>query len=158
MSLSLQGANALTFAANSGALAGGSTASQFANSVAINYAINGRFFNRGVVASQALVIEPGTGLVPTAPNALQPIPAGSACSFAVILDASGAFTVNQGDIVAAGSPCPVPVAPAGKAIVGAIKVNNAGAGVFTPGATSFNVGGGVTTTYVNLTQHPGVSI
>ena len=158
MSLSLQGANALTFAANSGALAGGSTASQFTNAALINYAINGRFFSRAIVASQALVIEPGTGIVPTAPNTLQPIPAGSACSFAVILDAAGVFTVNQGDIVAAGSACPVAVAPAGKAIVGAIKVNNASASAFTPGSTAFNVGGGVTTTYVNLTQHPGVSI
>ena len=158
MSSQLQGANALTAAMNSGALAGGSTASQFTNAAAINYAINGRFFSRAIIASQPLVVEPNTGIVPTAPNTLQSIPAGKACAFAVILDSAGAFTVAQGDHVEAGSLCPVPQAPAGKAIVGAIKVNNASGAAFVPGTTAFNVGGGVTTTYVNLAQHPGTSI
>lgn len=158
MSQTLQGATALTLALNSGALAGGSTASQFTNAAAINYAINGRFFSRAIIASQALVIEPGTGIVPQAANTLQSIPAGRACAFAVILNAAGAFTVAQGDIVDADLPTPVPVAPATKAIVGAIKVNNASANPFVPGTTAFNVGGGVTTTYVNLAQHPGASI
>jgi hypothetical protein len=158
MSTQLQGANALTFAANSGALAGGSTASQFTNGATINYAINGRFFSRATIASQPLVIEPNTGIVPTAPQTLQSIPAGRACAFAVILDTAGAFTVMQGDIVEAGLNTPVPMAPATKLIVGAIKVNNASGSAFVPGTTAFNVGGGVTTTYVNLAQHPGTSI
>jgi hypothetical protein len=158
MSYTLQGANQLTFAANSGALAGGSTASQFTNAALISYAILGRFYSRAIIASQPLVIEPNTGIVPTQPQVLQNIPAGKACAFSVILDTAGAFTVMQGDIVDAGLNCPVPMAPSGKAIVGAIKVNNASASAFVPGTTAFNVGGGVTTTYVNLAQHPGVSI
>ena len=158
MSSTLQGANQLTFAANSGAFAGGSTASQFTNAAAINYAILGRFFNRGIIASQPLVIEPNTGIVPAQPQVLQSIPAGRACAFAVILDNAGAFTVMQGDIVDAGLNCSVPMAPATKAIVGVIKVNNASASAFVPGTTAFNVGGGVTTTYFNLAQHPGVSL
>ncbi len=158
MSHTLQGANQLTAALNSGALAGGSTASQFTNAALINYAIGGRFYSRAIIASQALVIEPNSGIVPTAPNTLQSIPAGRACAFAVILDAAGAFTVAQGDIVEAGQMAPVPQAPANKAIVGAIKVNNASASAFVPGTTAFNVGGGVTTTYINLAQHPGVSV
>lgn len=158
MSSPLQGANALTFAANSGALAGGSTASQFTNAAIINYAINGRYFSRAVIASQALVIEPNTGIVPTQPQVLQNIPAGRACAFAVVLDASGVFTVMQGDIVDAGLNCSIPQAPAGKAIVGAIKVNNASAAAFVPATTAFNVGGGVTTTYLNFAQHPGASL
>lgn len=158
MSSQLQGANAITLALNSGALAGGSTASQFTNAALINYAINGRFYSRAIIASQALVIEPNTGIVPTQPQVLQNIPAGKACAFAVILDTAGAFTVAQGDIVDAGLNAPVPQAPAGKCIVGAIKVNNASVSAFVPGTTAFNVGGGVTTTYVNLAQHPGASI
>jgi len=158
MSSPLLGSNGLTFAANSGAFANGSTPSQFTNAAAINYAINGRFSSRAIIASQPLVIEPNSGIVPTAPQVLQSIPAGRACAFALILDAAGAFTVAQGDIVDAGLNCPVPAAPAGKAIVGAIKVNNASAAAFVPGTTSFAVGGGVTTTYFNLTQHPGASV
>lgn len=159
MSLTLQGANAITIAMNSGALAGGSTASQFTNAAAINYVIAGKFqTQKGIVASVPLVIEPNSGIVPTAPNTLQSIPAGKACAFAVILDTAGTFTVAQGDIVEAGAACSVPVAPATKCIVGAIKVNNASASAFVPGTTAFNVGGGVTTTYVNLAQHPGASI
>lgn len=158
MSSQLQGANALTFAANSGALAGGSTASQFTNAAAITFAIAGIFYSRGIIASQALVIEPNTGIVPTAPQTLQSIPAGKACAFAVILDSAGAFTAAQGDIVDAGLKCPVPQSPAGKAVVGAIKVNNASASAFVPATTAFNVGGGVTTTYFNLAQHPGQSL
>lgn len=156
MSSPLQGANALTFAANSGAFANGSTTSQFTNAALINYAINGRFFSRAIIASQALVIEPNTGIVPTQPQVLQTLAAGQSCAFAIILDTAGAFTVMQGDIVAAGTTTPVPQAPAGKAIVGAIKVSNA-TNPFIPGTTLFGAAG-VTTTYVNLAQHPGASI
>ena len=156
MSHTLQGANALTFAANSGAFANGSTASQFTNAAAINFAINGKFYSRAIIASQALVIEPGTGIVPTAPQVLQTLPAGKACAFAILLDASAAFTVMQGDIVDAGMLCPVPAAPAGRAIVGAIKVSNT-TNPFIPATTLFSAAG-VTTTYTNLAQHPGSSI
>lgn len=156
MSSTLQGANALTFAANSGAFANGSTTSQFTNAAAINYAINGRFYSRAIIASQALVIEPGTGIVPTAANTLQTLAAGQSCAFAILLDTAGAFTVMQGDIVAAGALCPVPVAPLNRAIVGAIKVSNV-TNPFVPGTTLFGASG-VTTTYVNLAQHPGASI
>lgn len=155
MSSQLQGANALTFAANSGAFANGSTASQFTNAAAINYAIDGRFYARAIIASQPLVIEPNSGIVPTAPNTLQTLPTGKSCSFAIILDTAGAFTVNQGDFVDSGALVPVAQAPAGKAIVGVIKcVNNSGAN-FIPGTTLFSA---ITTTYVNLAQHPGKSV
>lgn len=157
MSSTLQGATALTFAANSGAFAQGSTASQFTNAAAINYAINGTFqTQKGIVASAALVIEPNTGIVPTAANTLQTLAAGQSCAFAIILDTAGTFTVAQGDIVPAGSLCPVPQAPAGKAIVGAIKVVNV-TNPFIPGTTNFNATG-VTTTFRNLAQHPGAPI
>lgn len=155
MSSQLQGANALTAALNSGAFANGSTASQFTNAALINYVINGVFYSRAIIASQPLVIEPNTGIVPTAPNTLQTVPTGKACAFGIFLDNTGAFTVAQGDIVDAGNKTPVPQAPAGKAIVGAIKcVNNSGAN-FVPGTTLFSA---ITTTYTNLSQHPGASI
>lgn len=156
MSLNLQNANGLTAAFNSGGLAIGTTTSQFATAAIINYTINGRFYSKAITATQALVIEPNTGIVPTAPNTLQTLAAGQSCAFAVFLDTAGAFTVAQGDIVAAGAPTPVPVAPSGKAIVGAIKVSNV-TNPFIPGTTAFSAAG-VTTTYINLAQHPGVSV
>ena len=158
MSLQLQGANALTAAFTSGGLAIGSTTSQFTNANTITYVINGRFYSRASIASQALVIEPGTGIVPTAPNTLQNIPAGSSCAFSVVLDTSGAFTVVQGPIVeGVTASCPVPQAPVGKAIVGVIKVANGTASAFVPGTTAFNTAS-VTTTYINLSQHPGAAV
>jgi hypothetical protein len=96
--------------------------------------------------------------VPTAPNTLQNIPAGFSCAFAVILDTAGAFTVAQGPLIEGTSVnCPVPQAPAGKAIVGAIKVANGAASAFVPGTTSF-AAASVTTTYVNLAQHTGAPV
>jgi hypothetical protein len=157
MSSTLQGATAITLALNSGAFAQGSSANQFTNAAAINYVINGIYqTQRGIVASQALVIEPNSGIVPTAPQVLQTLAAGQACAFAIILDSAQAFTVMQGEIVAAGSLTPVPVAPAGKCIVGAIKVVNV-TNPFIPATTNFNATG-VTTTYRNLAQHPGAPI
>lgn len=154
MSSTLQGASAITLALNSGAFATGTTASQFTNAAAINYVINGSHqTQKGIVASVPLVIEPNTGIVPTAPQVLQTLPAGRSCAFAIILDAAGTFTVAQGDIVENGSLCPVPQAPSGKAIVGAIKVVNT-TNPFIPGTTLFSAAG-VTTTYRNLAQHPG---
>jgi hypothetical protein len=158
MSSQLQGANALTAAFTSGGLGIGSTPSQFTNANTITYAINGRFYSRASIASQALVIEPNTGIVPTAPNTLQSIPAGFSCAFAVILDTAGAFTVAQGPLIEGTSVnCPVPQAPAGKAIVGVIKVGNGSANPFVPGTTAFDTAN-VTDTYVNLAQHPGAAV
>ena len=156
MSQNLQDANCLTAAFTSGALAIGTTTSQFTNAAAITYTINGRFYSRAIIASQALVIEPGSGIKPTAPQVLQTLASGEACAFAVLLDTAGAFTVMQGDIVAAGQPCPVPAAPANRAIVGALKVSNV-TNPFIPATTALSAAG-VTTTYVNLAQHPGASI
>ena len=157
MSISLQGATAATLALNSGVFATGTTTSQFTNAAAINYAINGSHqAQKAIVASVPLVIEPNSGIVPTAPQVLQTLAAGFSCAFAVILDGAGAFTVAQGDIVANGSLCPVPVAPSTKCIVAAIKVVNA-TSPFIPGTTAFNAAG-VTTTYRNLAQHPGAPI
>jgi hypothetical protein len=70
MSLSLAGANQLTYA-TSGALAIGSTTSQFSTGATINYTILGRHYSKAATATQAFVIEPNTGIVPTAPNTLQ---------------------------------------------------------------------------------------
>ena len=156
MSSQLQGANALTAAFTSGGLAIGSTTSQFSTANTITYAINGRFYSKAAAATQAFVIEPNTGIVPTAPNTLQTLAAGQSCSFAVFLDASGNFTVAQGDIVDTGLATSVRPAPAGKCIVGAIKIANA-TNPFIPGTTALSAAG-VTATYVNLAQHPGTTI
>jgi hypothetical protein len=156
MSQNLQGANGLTLAVNSGALAVGTNANEYATGSAISYVLAGRFFSAGADTSIPLVIEPGSGVDPTKPNAFKTLAKGEACAFSVLLDKAGAFTVVQGDIVSAGYPTPVSVANEGKGIVGAIKVVNA-TNPFIPGTTNFTATG-VTTTFVNLSQHPGTSI
>ena len=77
-----------------------------------------------------------------------------------MLDTAGAFTVMQGNLVQSTDKTPVPQAPAGKAIVGVIKVVNATYttnGGYRPGTDATNTAG-LTTTFVNLSQHPGSAI
>lgn len=160
MSISAQGANLLTAAFTSGGFAAASGNVNYTNANTITYAINGQFYSRASVASQAFTIEPNTGIVPTAPNTFQTVPAGQACAFAVVLDANAAFTVVQGPLVQTTDKTPVPAVPSGKAIVGVIKVVNATVtanGGFRVGTDALNTAG-LTTTYVNLSQHPGSAI
>lgn len=163
MSSPLQGANALTASLNSGLIVVGTAPAGINTSVAIQYAINGRFaVAKTAMTSQAYACEPGTGILATAPNAFVNIPVGKACAFAWLLDAAGNVTAAQGDIVddiGAGTICPVPVIPANRAVFGASKVRNtsAAAGVFIPGTTS-HAAAGVTSTFLNLAQHPGAGI
>lgn len=163
MSSTLQGANALTACFTSGLMVVGTAPAAINTSVAIQYAINGRFaVAKTAMTSQAYACEPGTGILATAPNAFVNIPVGRACAFAWLLDSAGAVTCAQGDIVddiGTGTICPVPFIPPNRAVFGASKVRNtsAAAGVFIPGTTS-HAATGVTATYVNLSQHPGAGI
>lgn len=161
MSISAQGSNLLTAAFTSGGFAAAAGNINYTNANTITYAINGQFYSRASVASQAWTIEPNTGIVPTAPNSFQTVAAGQACAFAVVLDANAAFTVVQGALVGATERTPVPAVPTGKAIVGVIKVINntlTTNGGFRPGTDALNTAGLGTTTYTNLSQHPGVSL
>ena len=163
MSSPLQGANALTACFTSGLMVIGTTKSGINTSVAIQYAINGKFAAaKTAITSAAYACEPGTGILATAPNAFVNIPVGKACAFAWLLDSAGAVTCAQGDIVddiGTGTICPVPAIPANRVVFGASKVRNtsAAAGVFIPGTTLHDATG-VTATYVNLAQHPGAGI
>ena len=160
MSQNLQGANALTACFTSGLMVQGTAPAGINTSVAIQFAINGRFaVAKTAMTSQAYVCEPGTGIVPTAPNAFASIPVGRACAFAWLLDSAGAVTCVQGDIVedvGTGTLCPVPAIPVNRAVFGISKVRNttAAAGVFIPATTS-HAATGVTATYTNVSQHPG---
>lgn len=82
--------------------------------------------------------------------------ASQACLFGVWIDASGNVTTNQGPIVAAGDPCPVPASNNGKALVGLIKVSCDSTGAFVPNTTNFD-GTGVTTTYIDCSRMPGAA-
>lgn len=156
MSSQLQGANCVTLALNSAALAIGSTPSQIAIGATTNFVINGRIYQKATAATIALVIEPNSGIVPTAPNSFRTLAAGESCNLSVILDSAGTVTVAQGDVVTAGQLAPVVPAPAGKCLIGAVKVSNV-TNPFIFGTTAFNAAG-VTTTYNNLAGHPGASI
>ena len=163
MSSQLQGANALTACFTSGLMVIGTTKSGINTSVAIQFAINGRFATaKTAITSAAYSCEPGTGILATAPNAFVSIPVGQACAFAWLLDSAGAVTAAQGalvDDVGAGTVCPLPAIPVDHAVFGASKVRNtsAASGVFIP-ATTLHDATGVTATYVNLSQHTGAGI
>jgi hypothetical protein len=156
MSYNVNELSGATLALNSGALAIGSTTSQLAIATAVNFLLKGRFYQLATSATFALVIEPNSGLVPTAPNSFVTLAAGQACTFAVITDSAGTKTIVQGPIVAAGDPTPVGAVPSDKVLVGVAKVVNV-TNPFIPGTTAFSAAG-VTTTYLNYGTHPGGAV
>lgn len=160
MSSNIQGHSGLTAAFTSGAFADAASNINITNAATITYSINGVFASRTTVASQAVTIEPNTGIDPRNPNSFQILPAGKSCAYAIILDGSGNFTVAQGPIVDQGSACPLPGTPVNKLIVGAFKVVNASYvtnGGYRAGTDAKN-SAGLTTTYFNLTGHPGYAL
>lgn len=146
----------VTLALNSGGLAIGTTTSQISIATAVNYLYKGVFGQRATSVSIAYPIEPGTGLVPTSPNAYVTLAAGQACSFLVVVDSANALTAVQGPVQTAGDPCPVAPVPNNRIAIGAFKVVNV-TNPFIPGTTALNAAG-VTTTYFNLGSHPGATI
>lgn len=147
-----------TLALNSGALAVGSTPSQVAIATAVNYLFKGVFFQRATSVSIAYTIWPGSGLVPTAPNAFVTLAAGESCAFLIVVDPANSSAVYgvQGAVVPSGDPCPVPAVPQGLVAIGAVRVRNV-TNPFIPGTTSL-AAAGVTATYFNLGAHPGYSL
>lgn len=145
-----------TLALASAGLAIGSTTSQYSTANAVPFLLNGRFFSRAAIATQALTIVPGTGIVPSAPNALQPLAIGQGCSFLVVVDAASALFVVQSPLGEAGKKQAVAAVPSGYTPIGVIKVEAVTA-AYTPGTTALNAAG-VTTTYFNVGSHPGVSL
>lgn len=166
MSQNLQGANGLSIAFNSGALARATTASLVKSTVAIAYCLAGKFVtSKAITDNIPFTIEPNSGIVPTAPNSFKTLQAGESCAFGVLLDSAGTVTFIQGDVVPNGQLCPVPNAPAGltstagagaKVLVGALKVANT-TNPFIPGTTLLSATG-VTDTYFNFASHPGTPI
>jgi hypothetical protein len=143
-----------TIALNSGALAIGSTTSQYTVATAVNYLFKGVFGQRATDASEAFLIVPGTGLNPTAPNSFVNLAIGDLCHFAIVVRASdNALYTVQGPVVPLDQlVAPVPAVPEGFVLIGSIKVSAAAA--FTVGTTALNAAS-ITTTYFNLGTHPG---
>lgn len=162
MSSNIQGASGITMCLSTVGLAIGSTASQIARGTAASASINGVIVALGTDATEPLTIEPGTGLNPTAPNSFVSLAAGESCAFLVTVDSAAVMRVVQGPIVQGvlgsgnGIVCPLPAAPANRAVIGAVKVEAATA-AFVPGTTNFSAAG-VNDYYFNLTSHPGGAI
>ena len=154
MSLQATQVSGATLALNSGALAIGSTTSQYAVATAVNYLFKGVFGQRATDASEAFLIVPGTGLVPTAPNSFVNLAAGELCHFAIVVRASdNALYTVQGPIVPSDQlVAPLPAVPDGFVLVSPGKGSAAAA--FTVGTTALNAAN-ITTTYFNLGSHPG---
>lgn len=154
MSLQLAGASGATLALTSAGLAAASgNINLSTGATALSYAINGKLLTKAQVTS-FFGIEAGSGLNPAAPNSFVAVQPGQACAFAVIIDASGNYTVAQGPIVAAGDLCPLPAQPAGKLIVGAMKVRNnsyanSGNG-YRPATDAHNASGMAAPVFTNL--------
>lgn len=160
MSQNLQGANGLTLAHTSAAIGIATTTDLVRTTASMTYAINGVFAAaKASTDNVPWAIEPGTGLVPTAPNSFVSLAAGESCAFALFIDSAGTITMAQGPIVPTGNLCPVPHAPGGttsaagagaKAIFGAIKIATTSA-AFVPDTTALTT----IATYFNFSSHPG---
>lgn len=134
--------NGLTAAFTAGGLAEGTNAGTIKTVSTITYLINGVFKSKA--ATDNLAFSAGHTALGNS----------QACLFGVILDASGNVTTVQGPIVAAGDPCPVPVQPDGKLMVGLVKVTTSASGTFTAGTTDLSAAG-VTGTYSDVSGPPG---
>lgn len=156
MSTPLHGATGLNLALNSGAIAAASGNVNVNIAAAVNYAINGRFYNKAITASSTWPCDAVGHNNPRTPGVFSVQPAGFTCAYALVLDSAGTVTALQGPFVENGSNAPVPSAPAGKVLFGVIKVINntlTSNGGFRPQTDALNAAGLGTTTYTNTAGH-----
>jgi hypothetical protein len=160
MSQNLQDANGVTIAFTSGVLAtSAGTAKSPKTTASVTYSVNGQFAAAFAALDPLVwVIEPGSGIVPTAPNSWQPLNPNStvaeSCGFSIFLDSAGALTIAQGPIVPGGQKVSFPAPPTGKVIIGGFKVAAAAGAIYTPNSTALT---GLVT-YYNFTSHPGQAL
>lgn len=155
MSYNIEQLNSGYCAFNSGALAAGTNAGTVQNTAVINYINNGIFYSKAATNNMAPT-PAGTG-----PGyAARAIPPGSVSILGFWLDAAGALSVTQGDVVASGGPtsvAPLPPYLNNRTLIGLAKVRTDGTTTFTPGTTAF-AATGVTTTFFNTAVLPGTPI
>lgn len=147
MSFNIQDNSGLTGCFGKAGLTIGTTNTTYRIVNTTPYAIDGKLYSKSAQDNIAFSAASGS---------LANLSAGQACALAVLLDSAGNAKVAQGPIVEAGAACPVPGAPAGYAIIGAIKIV-ANSAAFTFGSTALNAAG-ISASYFDLASHPGSAL
>jgi hypothetical protein len=155
-----QGGN---FAFNSGGLAEGTGANTIQIATAINFTIDGRFFQKAITDNIAIAFAGASVYSP--PNSLESVggfvggPNGSVRLYGVFLDSAGAVSIVPGPVadvakLAAGEVAlEFPPPQKSKATIGAIRVQVTSGTTFIPGTTDLGAAG-VTDTYYNFSAMP----
>lgn len=154
----------LTFAQNSGALAAGTTAGTVKTTAAINYILNGSFYQKAITDNMSIAFSgPSVYQAPTGVGSVNGSftggSNGSTRLYLLTLDASGNLAVVPGPIVdsaelAAGRvPLQFPDNAFTTCPIGALRIAVTAGTTFTPGATSLSASG-VTASFINLADVP----
>lgn len=165
MSDNLSLAQGFTAALASGALAAGTTTGTIKTTVAVPYALDGRFYSKSITDNIALSYS-GPTVYQAAAGGVQSVTGnfsggvnGSTRIYGLFLDASGNVSVIPGAIVDSGelaagrAALAFPDAPAGVCPFGAMRVALTAGTQFILGTTASNASG-VTTTFYNLADIP----
>ncbi len=154
-----------TWALNSGGLAEGTNANTIQIATAINYVIDGQFYNKAITDNIAIsysgptVYQAAAGGVGGMNGGFTGGVNGSTRLYLICLSTAGAVSIVPGPIVdsvelAAGRVAlQYPDAPIGVCPIGALRVALTANTAFTPGATDLSASG-VTDTFYNLATVP----
>lgn len=165
MSDNLSLAQGFTAALASGALAAGTNSGTIKTTVAVPYALDGRFYSKSITDNIAISYS-GPSVYQAAAGGVQSVNGGfsggvngSTRLYLLCFDASGNVSIVPGKIVdnadlAAGrAPLEFPDAPNAVCPFGAMRIAVTAGTNFTPGTTALNAAG-VTATFVNLATVP----
>ncbi len=164
MSDNLSQDSGLTVALNSGAIAAGTTAGTVKTTVAIAYALDGRFYSKAITDNIAISYSgPAVYQAPTGVGSVNGGftggSNGSTRIYGLFLDASGTVSVLPGaivdsaDLAAGRASLQWPDVPNNVCPFGAVRIAVTAGTSFVPGTTSLSASG-VTATYYNLADMP----
>jgi len=169
MSDNLALSQGFTAALNSGALASGTTAGTIKTTVAVTYALDGRFYSKAITDNIAISYS-GPSVYQAAAGGVQAVNGsfsggvnGSTRLYLLTLDASGNVAILPGAIVdsaelAAGRVAlQFPDCPNGVCPFGALRIALTAGTAFVPGTTSL-AAAGVTSSFYNLADVPATPL
>ncbi len=154
-----------TWALNSGALAAGTTAGTIKSTVAINFVVDGQFYNKAITDNIAIsfsgpsVYQAAAGGVGGMNGGFTGGTNGSTRLYLLVMNTAGAVSIVPGPIVdtaelAAGRVAlQFPDAPLNTAVFGALRIAVTANTGFVPGTTAL-AAAGVTATFLNLATVP----
>lgn len=158
----------ITVALNSGALANGTTAGTVKTTVAINYLLDGTFYQKAITDNMSIaytgpsVYQAPTG-VGTVNGSFTGGTGGATRLYLLMLDAAGNLSVlpgpiaNSADLAAGRVSLQFPDEPINTCVIGALRIALTAGTTFVPGTTSL-AAAGVTATYLNLGDTPSTPL